>query len=303
MKKFFSIFVAVALVAVSFSSCKEKNKPEPVENPKLTIAVSEIEPAAALISVTPENDTLPYYWTYFEAEALEGYTDKQIIDTFLLGEMEFIAWYYDLENYEELLSVGADEYKYESLFPMTDYVALATYVDAEGNVTYGDLFKKAFKTPDVELVSEVNLTGIAGTSIEDYRDYDGSYVLYIGDAVEPEDVEIALNIFDEDFDGEFTEEDLDLDYSSFWISDLEDETEAIYKASFTATLSDDGKKSVYKGWILTVTGMKYHFDAEVDLETLLNADSGAPARKLAAKNLSVKKTAFHKNAKELRLRK
>ena len=159
MKKIFYFVAALAVLAVGFTGCKKDKEKEPepeVTNPKLVITVDSITATSAFVAVVPEVDTLPYYFTYYEASDLEGLTDKEIIDQYLIGEMDYAIEYY-AENYsytltyEDLLSVGEDSYGF-SFDPNTDYVVLAAYIDAEGNVIYGDLFKKAFKTPEVEMV-------------------------------------------------------------------------------------------------------------------------------------------------------
>ena len=149
---------------------------------------------------------------------------------------------------------------------------------------------------------KVDLTGIAGTYIDDYRDFDGSYVLYIADALNPQIVEIALNLYDEDFAGEFTMDDIDADYSYFW-SAATGKKMGIQDLAVTATLNGAGTASTYAGYVIANNGIQYNFSAEVDFTALLADDSGAPARKLAAKKTIVKKSALRKGAKELRLRK
>lgn len=303
MKKIFYFVAALAVLAVGFTGCKKDKEKEPepeVTNPKLVITVDSITATSAFIAVVPEVDTLTYYWTYYEKADLEGLTDEEIIEQGLIGEMDYIIEYYaevysKTITYEELLSVGEDSYGL-SFSPNTEYVALAAYIDAEGNITFGDLFKKEFKTPDVEIISEETLEGLTGTYIDDYRDYDESYILYLGDAAES--IEIALNLFDVDFAGEFTEEDMDLEYCYFWTSDLGDEAESIVKASITATLNEDGISSVFAGWIVTASGAKYNFEANVPFESLLTpAEGDDDVEPLPARKVQAKKTASIKNLK------
>lgn len=139
---------------------------------------------------------------------------------------------------------------------------------------------------------QVDLTGLFATDIEDFRDFDGSYVIYFDDNEDYNlaSLEIALNIFDEDFDGTFTYADLDPEYSYY--ATLEAGKLGIQDFAATATLSAGGKTSTYAGYIIANDGIQYNFNVVADLDKLLVDESQAPAR-ANAKNAKKDFKVFH----------
>jgi len=173
MRKLFSFFM-VSLIVVSFMSCKKKavNEPDDPSNPSeqsdpsdpsgqtdpstpsqgqaaLTITMSNITGSSAAMSVVPGNQNLTYYFTIIESSYVQGYTDAQLIQDVVIGEMDYIIEYYQGTydvSYADLLSTGNDGYEFTKLAANTEYLALAAYVGTDGKATDGKLAKQSFKT-------------------------------------------------------------------------------------------------------------------------------------------------------------
>ena len=188
------------------------------------------------------------------------------------------------------------------------YSANFTIVEAEDHydingefLCYNNTLYKVSLKPAKDVIipptgEEVDLDLIA-TFIDDYRDMDGSYVIYFDDDLSNPTVEIALNLFDEDFAGTFGINDIDPEYSYY--ADMVDGKLGIQDLAVTATLSGDAKSSTYTGYVIANNGIKYKFDVVADLEDLLSEADGAPAR-MRAKNAKLEFKALPlKGAKKL----
>ena len=243
--------------------------PKAKKEASLTIAVDGITASGATITVTPVDaaeDQL-FYWSVATAAEIAGASDVDIVKNVIVAELEETIEYYAAFGYEvtlaDLLLDEEDAWTYTTLSASTDYVAVAAFLDEDGNLQ-GNLFRQAFTTADIPAPTGevVDLGELECTYVDDYRDYDGSYVLYFGDA--DETVEIAINIFDDDFAGEFTVEDLDLDYSYYA---TEEGQLLLQDATVSAVLSEDGKTSLFTVSVIAYNGIQYDFTAVVTLPT------------------------------------
>ena len=241
--------------------------PQAKKEASLTIAVEDITASGATITVTPvdaaEGDS--FYWSVATAEEIAGASDADIVKDVIVAELEEGVEYYAQYGFEltiaDLMLDEEDAWTYSSLSASTDYVVVAAFLDEDGNLI-GNLFKQAFTTADIPAPTGevVDLGELECTYVDDYRDYDGSYVLYFGDAEET--IEIAINIFDEDFAGNFTEEDLDLEFSYFA---TEEGQLLLQGATISAELSEDGKTSAFTVSIIAYNGIQYDFTSVVTL--------------------------------------
>ena len=296
MKKFFYLMASVAVLALCFTSCKEKNKPEPEPEPEPQPVVV---PTIALELYGADYNTIYFYaepsdtlltWvaSYYEQEDIAGKTDAQI-QAMMLDELEYAADYYGLDTYENFLYAGRGYGYFELLTPGTNYVIVATYVDSQGNFT-GAVTKLDASTWDIvePTGEEENLGALTATDFDDWRDYDGSWSMYFNDA--DETVEIGLTIFAEEFGGNFTIDDLDADYSYVWTEELGGSI-GLQSIAVTSSVSSDGKTANFAGNVIAYNGIKYIFTATADLAELLGEggggddddDAGLPARRLSAK--------------------
>lgn len=275
MKKIFA-FVAAALVAFSFASCN--NEPESKD---FKIVVSEISEQTATVTVTPTDAEATYYWDVFQADALKGMADDSICATLKTLMDYYIAMYAMAGQeltYADFLNKGESHYNYESLTPGTDYVVLAIKMDAEANFS-GKIAKKSFRTKDIEIKGEVDLGVLVGGGFQDYRDYDGSYYAYATDDA----YEVLMNIKDNDFSGDYTEADLDLEYSYIWTSDMNSESGlAVVKAELK-NVPGNGDVANLSGWAIATDGIKYKFSFDYPTVEAAAAPKKEVAKKAALK--------------------
>lgn len=276
MKKFFA-FVAAALIAFSFSSCEQGQKGSNF----FKVKVSNITATTADVSIEPA-DTLAYYFAnVFESATVAKYTADTLaanyaanIDAYLkqgaTGEV--------LVQYGYLIQ-GKVAGTIEGLPANTDLTLVVFKVVIDGTTAkHGDISYVNFKTKDVEVKDEVDLGVLEESYFDDYRDLDGSYVAYGFDAAETK--EVALNIFDEDCIGNFTEADLDPEYSYVWTKDMNVEAGmAIAKAQLTSQSAGQDAVTV-SGWVVGANGIKYKFS--FTHSTKAAAEAEAP-KKVAAK--------------------
>ena len=279
MKKFFYLMASVAVLALCFTSCKEKNKPEPEPTPEPQPEVATIAVTIDAVSYTefdftviPSDTTKTFISSWYDPAGVEGKTNEQLqamIKEEIDGYIEYlIANGEEDATYADFLRSGKKSLYFSELEPGTEYVVVVTYMDAEGNCS-GTVGKATAKTKDIVAPTGqvVTLEGLEGIYIDDWRDYDGSYIIYFDDA--SFDNELALCLFDEDFAGEFGMDDIDGDYSYVWPID-EETTLPIQALDVTATLSTDGKKSTYAGSVIGYNGIQYNFSADVNLAELLD---------------------------------
>lgn len=244
--------------------------PQAKEDLSFDIQVTEISYYSALVTVVPSDDESTYYWDVFTAEDIAEATDEEIVAT-VVAYLEEMTEYYASIGYDytlpDFLSKGEDFYSFNGLDAGTKYVVVALPLDGEGNAT-GAPTKKAFETEAIpEPTGEtVNFGELNCIFIDDYRDYDGSYVVYFGN--EEETIEIALNIYADDFGGEFSFSDLEPDYSYVWTEE-EGQLE-IQAATIKAVLSEDGKTATYTVSVIAINGVQYDFTSVADIWSLLD---------------------------------
>jgi len=294
MKKFFA-FVAAALVAFSFVSCEK----EDVGSKFFKITVSDIEQTTARVAVVPADTTVYYAVPMCYASELAKYTADSVAANYV-DYLNGLAQAYGantLISYK-VINKGELSGPVDELAPQTEYAVLAcqVIVDEEANtVTLGkEISYKIFKTKDIELAGEVDLGELEKGYFEDYRSEDGSYMAYGYD--EAQTKMVALNIFDDDFVGNFTEADLDLEYSYIFTSEMSSQYGlAIVKAEFESKLAGQDEATV-KGWVIATDGIKYQF--KFTHPTVESDGAGAPAKVRAAKKANELKSAlkvFHVN--------
>ena len=152
-------------------------------------------------------------------------------------------------------------------------------MDAQA-VFSGNVAKKAFTTPDIVVKETVDLGVLQGGGFEDYRSIDGSYIAY---ATDKATYDVTLNIYDKDFVGNFTEADIDPEYSYIWTSEMNSENAlSIVKAELVSALAGADAATI-SGWAVASNGIMYKFSfTHPTVEAV-----GAPAR--AAKKDAAKK--------------
>ena len=274
MKKIFA-FVAAALVAFSFASCN--NEPESKD---FKIVVSEIGEQTATVTVTPTDVEATYFWTVLPADALKGMSDDSILVELKFGIEYTIAMYAMAGQeltYADFLNKGESHHNYESLSPETDYVVLAVKMDTEANFS-GKIAKKSFRTKDMELKGEVDLGVLTGGGFEDYRELDGSYIAY---ATDQATYDVTFNIYDDDFSGNYTEADLESEYSFIWTKDMNVEDPLLIVKAELKNVPGNGNNANLSGWAIATDGIKYKFS--FDYPTVEAA--AAPAKVAAKKAL------------------
>lgn len=234
----------------------------------LSIAVDDITSSGATITVTPVDaaEGQLFYWSIAEASEIAGASDADIAKNVIVAELEDAVEYYAQFGMEvtiaDLLLDEEDQWTYSTLSASTDYVVVAAYLDEEGQLL-SEVYKSSFKTAEIPAPTGeiVDLGELKCTYVGDYRDDDGSYGLYFeGDG----GLDIAVVIYDEDFAGEFTVDDLDLEYSYF--SSEETGKLLIQDATISAVLSEDGKSSAFTISLIAYNGIQYDFTSVVSLE-------------------------------------
>ena len=284
MKKFFS-FVAGVLVALSFASCQGGNDPK-VTGFKLTI--SDITASKAHVKIEPVDTTATFVATCFEAEQLAKWNDDSIKNAIKNYFDYMIEMYQEVYGrtitYANFLQKGVLEDDFESLEPLKQYVIVAVKMDDKA-VFSGPVAKEYFKTLDIVVKNTIDLGVLQDEGyFEDYRDDDGSFLVYaekkeIVFEEEAQTVEVALNIFSKTFAGNFTEKDLDKEYSYVWTKDGGQAT--ILKAELEGKEGNNNTASI-AGWIIGSDEIKYTFSFEYSTVESSEAPQRA-IRKSAAK--------------------
>ena len=167
------------------------------------IKAENITQTTADVTVTPSDNEASYYFDLFASADAKDMDDAAIVAA-LRESWESQASYYDMELSELLpyiLSQGEDSYPFEDLQAGTEYTVVAFLVDEEGNLV-GEVTRFNFTTEAAVAPTgeKVNLGELTLDYFDDYRDADGSFILYLTN----DTTEIALCIFDDDLDGVFT---------------------------------------------------------------------------------------------------
>ena len=197
MKKFFSFLCALAIVlsasaaplkvakvekavkaplalkkmpdlkALEASGLKKPAKaPKAAQAESIAIAVSDITFNSAHAVFTPSDAEAYYVFDYAPASYMQGKTDAQLANDLISSYKEYIAEEYGSAYVSYLLPYlfCSDEYEYdiEGLAANTEYVAYAFYVDESGNLQ-GSVFKKSFKTQEVNASKKEDLSILDGT--------------------------------------------------------------------------------------------------------------------------------------------
>lgn len=227
-----------------------------------TITVEDITTSGAKVTVTPSDENAVYYFDCFTAADAASMSDAQIY-TALYENWEATAEYYEMDLEELLpyiLSEGEDDYTFSTLKGGTEYTVVAFLVDEAGNldgaVTRFNFTTEAIPAPTGEVV---NLGELEFDYFDDYRDYDGSFVVYFVN----DTTEIALCIFSEEVNGTFTLEDLDPEYSYYSSENIG--TLDLQAATITAVLSEDGNSSAFTVSIIAYNGVEYTFTGVAEL--------------------------------------
>ena len=163
MKTLFAIFTA-ALIAFGMSSCKGgQNEPEKKEG--FTIEVSKITAKTATVKVTPADTSVSYF---------SQVVAKTVYDQYKGDDAKFFA---DLqENVKQEYATtgtitgwvkgGENTYVDGSLYPETEYLAIAVAMDKEGNIPVGaKLYSKAFTTEKAPLTLEVRINSVTTSTV------------------------------------------------------------------------------------------------------------------------------------------
>ncbi len=195
-------------------------------------------------------------------------------------------------TYADFLNHGAGNYYFDELYTETAYAIVVSYMDSLGNFT-GEVAKAIGTTLAIvePTGEEQNLGALICDDIEDYRDYDGSYILYFVD--EDYDVELALNLFADEFTGTFDFGDIDEEYSYIaWYSTYT--SLPLQDVALAATLNSSSLID-YAGSVTGYDGIKYNFTAsDVNISELLGEESGLAARRISKKAAAPKKMAQRK---------
>jgi len=168
MKKYFA-YVAVALVAFGFASCKGGENNEP-ENELYKIEISDITTKGATITVTPA-DSATYYWDVIEAAEAAKMTDEEV-GAYLVDYLQEAVDYYKDYGYdftiEDFLVTGEDSYEYTKLESNTEFTVVAIAIDANG--AHGKASRKNFKTLELtedpvpaDMTFQIEVDGITFT--------------------------------------------------------------------------------------------------------------------------------------------
>ena len=171
---------------------------------------------------------------------------------------------------------------YQNIYTATIVIAEAyDHYDVTAEILcYNNTLYKLTLKPEREVVvpptgEEVELGELEAVFIDDYRDFDGSYMLYLQDNPESPTMQLVLNLFDEDFAGTFTVEDIDLNYSNYVTTEKK---QGLQDIAVTAELSADSLCSTYAGYVIANDGIQYNFNSFVKVDSLLNLKTNAPAR-------------------------
>ena len=149
MKKILSLFAIMAVLAMGFASCEDKDPKD------FKITVSEVTETTANVLVEPADTTATYYLTCYPTKSIATMGDDSL-SLVIAAEVEFLRQYasaiYGMEFtttevLEIVLITGKKEQPLKSLDPGTDYTVIAAKMDVQG-VINGKIAKKNFTTKE-----------------------------------------------------------------------------------------------------------------------------------------------------------
>ena len=274
MKKIFA-FVAAALVAFSFVSCNN----EQTGSSFFKLTVSNIEATTADVEIVPADTTVYYGAAFFYGEDFAKYGADSLAADYV-AELAPLAQEFGvstLVRYGYILQ-GKLSSPAEGLSPKTEYAIIAFQLEVNGdNVALGkEISYKTFKTKDIEIKDEVDLGVLDGGGFEDYRSEDGSYIAYASDYAT---YDVTLNIYDEDFNGNYTEADLDAEYSYIWTAEMNSENALSIAKAELKNVPGNGNDATISGWVVASNNIKYKFSF-----TYPTVEAASAPKKAAAKN-------------------
>lgn len=116
-----------------------------------TIDIQNITSSGAKITVTPSVEGATFYWSVATAEEIAGLSDADIVKNVILAEIQDILDYYGSGTISDVLLDEEDSWTYASLNANTEYVVVAAYLDADGNLQES-VVKQNFKTLEQQVV-------------------------------------------------------------------------------------------------------------------------------------------------------
>lgn len=146
MKKILSLFAIMAVLAMGFASCEDKDSKD------FKITVSNVTESKADLLVEPADTTAMYYLNVYKSEDVVALSDDSIA-SIIDAEFNYYLELFAMMGYEmtleellpELLFTGKLEDQITGLTPATDYTVIAAKMDAQGNVL-GKMARKNFTT-------------------------------------------------------------------------------------------------------------------------------------------------------------
>ncbi len=250
MKKFFS-FVAAALVAFSFASCKGgQNEPEQPAKQTLKITVTDITPNGATVEIMPTLDTVPYFWAIVNGTLLKQYTADSLAVLLIEEEVAYGATYESFEK-DSFILTGKFSYTFSSMQPETEYAVLAFPIDKELKVT-GSVESKTFTTKQL-VITKTETIRYEDAILIDYTAY-GMFQLMVQDRTNG--IHIALTFNSESLEGVFTETDINQDYSGLG---NKDGVYSIKTLTAKSELIESGAKLQLSGTMDVTNGVRYNF--------------------------------------------
>jgi len=287
MKKFFA-FVAVALVAFSFTACNENN-PTPGKGGKFAILVENVTATTADVTVTPTDTAAYYYWSVFYAESVKEAGDS--LGIYLAENLKAQYGSYDwnlVASY--LLTKGQDNDALTGLPSETDLAVVAFYLDSTYTVL-GEVGVKEFTTPKMEIAETVALDfASAELDLTNYEKY--GIVGLSGKAQDGYDLELFF--YADELNGTFTENDFYSDgqyvYNYVEWGEGDEDWTPLAKMNLVGALNAEGTEYAFSGSVIGKNAVEYTFDAVATIDA--GDEGGAEiAPKRAAKKAGLKAVA------------
>lgn len=150
MKKILSLFAIMAVLAMGFASCEDKDPKD------FKITVSEVTETTANVLVEPADTTATYYLTCYQTKSIATMDDDSL-SLVIAAELEFLRQlasaaygteFTTTEVLEIVLMKGKQEQALKSMNPGTDYTVVVAKMDFQG-VINGKIAKKNFTTKEI----------------------------------------------------------------------------------------------------------------------------------------------------------